>query len=178
MPELIPALKQDEILKMVASAAQRISLEYHDKEPVLIGVLKGSFVFLSDLVRHLSIPVKIDFIAVSSYGSSASSSGEIRLTKHHDIEIKDRDILIVEDIIDTGLTISFIINYLQSFRPKSIKICTLIDKHERRKVNINIDFKCHVVKNGFLVGYGLDFAKKFRELPDIYKLNFNQRSIS
>ncbi|MBL0700320.1 MAG: hypoxanthine phosphoribosyltransferase [Desulfosarcina sp.] len=178
MPELIPALKQNEILKMVASAAQRISLEYHDKEPVLIGVLKGSFVFLSDLVRHLSIPVKIDFLAVSSYGSSASSSGEIRLTKSHDIEIKNRDILIVEDIIDTGLTISFIINYLQSFHPKSIKICTLIDKHERRKVNINIDFKCHVVKYGFFVGYGLDFAEKYRELPDIYNLNFNQRSIS
>jgi hypoxanthine phosphoribosyltransferase len=178
MPELIPAIKHGVILKMVASAAQRISLEYHDKEPVLIGVLKGSFVFLSDLVRHLSIPVKIDFIDVSSYGSGASSSGEIRLTKHPDIEIKGRDILIVEDIIDTGLTISFIIDYLRLFYPKSIKVCTLIDKHERRKVNINIDFKCHVVQEGFFVGYGLDFAEKFRELPDIYKLNFNQRSIS
>ena len=172
MPELILALKQDEILKMVAYAAQKISSEYHNKEPVFIGVLKGSFIFLSDLVRHLSIPVKIDFIAVSSYGSSASSSEEIRLTKHHDIEIKGRDVLIIEDIIDTGLTTSFLINYLQSFHPKSIKICTLIDKHERRKVNINIDFKCHVAKNGFFVGYGLDFAEKFRELPDIYNLQF------
>ncbi|MCD6185102.1 MAG: hypoxanthine phosphoribosyltransferase [Deltaproteobacteria bacterium] len=171
MSKLIPVLQQDEIIKMVASVARSISSEYQDKEIVLIGVLKGSFIFLSDLVRHLEIPVKIDFISVSSYGSHTSSSGKPRLTKYHDIEIKDKDILIVEDIIDTGLTLAFIIKYLQSFHPKSIKVCTFIDKYERRKVNINIDFKCHVAENGFFVGYGLDFAENYRALPDIYHLN-------
>ncbi len=178
MPKLTIALKHDEILKKVTHAARNISAQYQNKELILLGILKGSFIFLSDLVRRLSIPVKIDFIAVSSYGSSASSPGKIRLTKHHDIEIKGKDILLVEDIIDTGLTVSFIIDYLQSFQPKSIKICTFIDKSERRKVDIPIDFRCHAVKSGFLVGYGLDFAEEFRELPDLYCLNFNQRSIS
>jgi len=178
MPKLTIALKHDEILKKVAHAARKISAKYQNKELILLGVLKGSFIFLSDLVRRLSIPAKIDFIAVSSYGSSASSSGKIRLTKHHDIEIKGKDILLVEDIIDTGLTVSFIIDYLQSFQPKSIKICTFIDKSERRKVDIPIDFRCHAVKSGFFVGYGLDFAEEFRALPDLYCLNFNQRSIS
>ena len=173
MPKLIPVLKQDEIKKRVTSVAQSISSEYQNKELVLIGVLKGSFIFLSDLVRHLTIPVKIDFIAVSSYGSHTSSSEKPRLTKHHDIEIKNKDILIVEDIIDTGLTLSFIIKYLQSFHPKSVKVCTFIDKYERRKINLNIDFKCHVAENGFFVGYGLDFAEEYRALPGLYRLSHN-----
>ncbi|MBL0716410.1 MAG: hypoxanthine phosphoribosyltransferase [Desulfosarcina sp.] len=173
MPKLIPVLTQDEIKKRVTSVAQRISSEYQNKEIVLIGVLKGSFIFLSDLARHLTIPVKIDFIAFSSYGSHTSSSGNPKLTKHHDLEIKDKDILIVEDIIDTGLTLAFTIKYLQSFHPKGIKVCTFIDKHERRKININIDFKCHVAEKGFFVGYGLDFAEEYRALSGLYRLAHN-----
>ena len=170
MPELIPVLKKSEINNMVAQVARRISSDYQDHELILIGVLKGAFVFLSDLMLNLSIPVQVDFIRVASYGSDTSSSGRINLTKAVEIDVKSKDVLVVEDIVDTGLTLSYIIDYLKSFKPKTVKVCTLLDKRQRRQANVKIDYACHIVTEGFLVGYGLDYDEDYRDLPEIYHL--------
>jgi len=170
MPELIPVIKKDAIDRKIAEIARRISDDYKDSEIVLIGILKGAFVFMSDLMRHLTIPVQIDFICASSYGSGTSTSGNIKLTKELGIDIHNRDVVIVEDIIDTGHTLAYLIEYLKSFRPKSIRLCSMLDKRERRGVDIKIDYSCFIVEEGFLVGYGLDYAENYRNLPEIYHL--------
>jgi len=170
MPELIPILNKNDIDHMVARVARRISSDYQDHELILIGVLKGAFVFLSDLVRYLTIPVKVDFIRVCSYGSDVSSSGNIRLTKEIEIDVTNKDVLLVEDIVDTGLTLSYIVDYLKTFDPKTVKICALLDKHERRSENIKIDYACHELDKGFIVGYGLDYNENYRNLAGIYHL--------
>jgi hypoxanthine phosphoribosyltransferase len=168
MPELIPVLTKNDIDTLVPAMARTISSDYQDHDLVLIGVLKGAFVFIADLVRHLSIPVKIDFIRVLSYGSGVSSSRNIQLTKDIEIDIKNKDVLIIEDIVDTGLTLKYLINYLKTYHPKTVRVCTLIDKHERREVDIEIDYICHSVDEGFLVGYGLDYDEDYRYLPGVY----------
>ena len=170
MSELIPVLTKNDIDALVAEIAHRISSDYEKQELILIGILKGAFVFLSDLVRRLSIPVKIDFIRVSSYGSGVSSSGKIHLSKDIEIDIKNKNVLLIEDIVDTGLTLKYLIDYLKTYHPKTVKFCTLIDKHERRKVDVEIDYICHVVTEGFLVGYGLDYDENYRYLPGVYNL--------
>lgn len=170
MPELVLVLKKDDLKKLVVSVAHKISSDYKDRELILIGVLKGAFVFLSDLARHLTIPVKVDFVHASSYGSSTTSSGEIHLTREIDLDVKDKDVLIVEDIIDTGLTLTYIIDYVKSLDPRSVKVCALIDKRERRKTECTIDYSCHQTGKGFLVGYGLDYAEDYRHLPHIYHM--------
>jgi hypoxanthine phosphoribosyltransferase len=170
MPELIPILNKNDIDHMVARVARRISSDYQDRELILIGILKGAFVFLSDLVRYLTIPVKVDFIGACSYGSDVSSSGIIRLTKEIEIDVTNKDVLLVEDIVDTGLTLSYIVDYLKTFDPKTVKICALLDKHERRSENIKIDYACHEVDKGFIVGYGLDYNENYRNLAGIYHL--------
>ncbi|MBW1754258.1 MAG: hypoxanthine phosphoribosyltransferase [Deltaproteobacteria bacterium] len=170
MPELIPVLKKDDIKHMVVQVADRISSDYQDHELILIGVLKGAYIFLSDLVRQISIPVQVDFIGVSSYGSGTSSSGGIRLTKDIEIDVTNKNVLVIEDIVDTGLTLTYIVDYLKSFSPKTVKVCTLIDKRERRRSKIKIDYACHRVGEGFLVGYGLDYSEDYRDLPEIYRL--------
>jgi hypoxanthine phosphoribosyltransferase len=168
MPELIPVLTKNDIDTLVSAMARTISSDYQDHDLVLIGVLKGAFVFIADLVRHLSIPVKIDFIRVLSYGSGVSSSRNIQLTKDIEIDIKNKDVLIIEDIVDTGLTLKYLINYLKTYHPKTVRVCTLIDKHERREVDVEIDYICHSVDEGFLVGYGLDYDEDYRYLPGVY----------
>jgi len=170
MSEFVPAFKKNDISKMVAVTSQRISFDYQNRQPILIGVLNGAFVFLSDLIRDLSIPVTVDFIGVSSYGEGTSSSGAVRMTKEIELDLKAKDILVVEDIIDTGLTISYIIKTIKKFDPKSIKICTFLNKTERRKIEIEIDYSCFTVDKGFFVGYGLDYAGDYRNLPDVYCL--------
>ena len=170
MPELIPILNKNDIDHMVARVARRISSDYQDRELILIGILKGAFVFLSDLVRNLTIPVKVDFIRVCSYGSDVSSSGNIRLTKEIEIDVTNKDVLLVEDIVDTGLTLSYIVDYLKTFDPKTVKICALLDKHERRSENIKIHYACHEIDKGFIVGYGLDYNENYRNLAGIYHL--------
>jgi len=170
MPELIPVLKKDDIKHMVVQVADRISSDYQDHELVLIGVLKGAYIFLSDLVRQMSVPVQVDFIGVSSYGSGTSSSGGIHLTKDIEIDVTNKNVLVIEDIVDTGLTLAYIVDYLKSFSPKTVKVCALIDKRERRKSKIKIDYACHRAGEGFLVGYGLDYSENYRDLPEIYRL--------
>lgn len=170
MPELVPVLKKEEIRKKVASVAERISFDYQHRKLLLVGVLKGSFVFLADLIRRLTIPVEIDFVGTSSYGTKNVSSGNIRLTKEITANLKDKDVLIVEDIVDTGLTLVFLVNYIYSFGPNSVKTCTFIDKSERRETEINVDYCCHRIDEGFLVGYGLDYNERYRELSGLYHL--------
>jgi hypoxanthine phosphoribosyltransferase len=171
MPELIPVLSANELLRLVSDLAKRISADYQAGGLVLIGVLKGSFIFLADLVRQLRVAVKIDFVQASSYGTGTESSGSIRLVKGIGLDIRGQDVLVVEDIVDSGLTIRWIVDYLQSFQPRSIGVCALIDKRERRKVDVPIVYTGHVAGSGFLVGYGLDYAEQYRHLPEIYHLN-------
>ncbi len=173
MAELIPVLNEDEIEKLVADIAQRISDDYKNSELVFIGVLKGAFVFMADLMRKITIPVKIDFVGISSYGSNTVSSGKINLTRNVEINIKNKDVLIIEDIVDTGLTLKYLIDYLKSFEPKSVKVCALLDKHERRETEIEVAYPCHRLEEGFIVGYGIDYAEDYRNLPAIYHLNLN-----
>lgn len=155
---------------MVSDVAHRISSDYQGHELVLVGVLKGAFVFLSDLIRCLAIPVKVDFIRVKSYGSNIDSSGNIQLTKGIEINLKNADVLVVEDIIDTGLTINYIMDYLKSFDPQTVRVCTFINKIQRREKRVKIDYECHAAEEGFLVGYGLDYAEKYRNLPELFHL--------
>jgi hypoxanthine phosphoribosyltransferase len=170
MPELIPVLSKNDIDSLVTQVAQRISSDYQHHNLILIGVLKGAFVFLSDLVRCMDIPAQIDFIRAFSYGSGDSSSEDIRLTKDIEVDIKNKDVLLVEDIVDTGLTLKYLIDYLRSYHPKTLKVCAFIDKHERRKADVAIDYSCHDVTEGFLVGYGLDYNEDYRYLSGIYRL--------
>jgi hypoxanthine phosphoribosyltransferase len=170
MPELIPVLSADEIDLLVSDLAQRISSDYQGRELVLVAVLKGAFIFLSDLVRKLTIPVKIDFVQAVSYGGGASSCGRIRLAKEIGVDIKGCDVLLVEDIIDTGLTIDYLLDYLRSFQPRSVAVCALINKRERREREVHVAYVGRGIERGFLVGYGLDYAEDYRHLPGIFHL--------
>jgi len=158
---------REEISAAVEKIAAEIEKDYLGKNPILIGVLKGSFVFLADLVRHLGLPLEIDFIGLSSYGSGTESSGKIRLERRLRTQVKGRDVLVVEDIVDTGLTTSFLLEYLQRKKPASLKLCALTDKPSRRVTSVNIDYLGFTVPDKFLVGYGLDMNQKFRNLPHI-----------
>jgi len=169
-PELVPVLTKEEIQQKVIDIAGIISKDYTGKELLLIGILKGAFIFLSDLVRHLSIPAQIDFIRASSYGDTMSSSGTITLTESIQIDVRNKHLLLVEDIVDTGLTLSCIKDYFLLQGAASVKICAFIDKHERREANIPVDYTCHTTHEGFLVGYGLDYAENYRGLPGVYHL--------
>jgi len=171
MPKLIPVLTEKEIHDKVGYIAQKISQDYQHRQLVLIGVLKGAFIFLADLARQLSIPVEIDFIRYESYGNNDASSGKVRLCSDITTDIKGKDVLIVEDIIDSGLTMAELVRHLETFHPGSIGICAFIDKSERRQIDCQADYLCHTVESGFLVGYGLDYAQKYRNLPALYHLN-------
>lgn len=163
-------LTERDIEEKVGRVAQKISSDYKNKPLVLIGVLKGAFIFLADLSKKLSIPVEIDFVRYASYGKGDTSSGRLMLKSDIGIDIADRHVLIVEDIIDSGQTMSALKEHLQSHGPQSIRICTFIDKKERRKIDCDPDYVCHSVENGFLVGYGLDYAEQYRNLPALYSL--------
>lgn len=159
---------KETIEKRVQEIAQTLSDDYHGKEVVFICILKGAFIFLADLLRYLAIPHTIDFMRVASYGSGTVSSGKITVTKDIETDINGKDVIIVEDIIDTGITLAFLKNKLQEKTPRSLKICALLDKKARREVEIDADYVGFSMDEGFVVGYGLDFDEKFRSLPDIY----------
>lgn len=138
---------------------------------VLVGVLKGAFLFLSDLARQLTLErIIIDFLQASSYGADTVSSEHIVLKKDIDVDIRGKDVLVVEDIVDTGLTLEYLIDHLKGFGPRTIKVCAMIDKKERRKAAVSVDYVCTTVEKGFLVGYGLDYAEHYRNLPEIYHM--------
>lgn len=170
MTELINVLTRDDLEEIISSLARKISSDYKGRELLCIGVLKGAFIFMADLIRLLTVPVTVDFLKSSSYGSGTVSSGRPELTGSLSTDIRGKDILLVEDIIDTGLTLKRIIDYLKSLHPNSIRVCALIDKRERRDVHIPVDYAGHVTHSGFLVGFGLDHAEKHRNLPGIFQL--------
>ncbi|MDO5707789.1 MAG: hypoxanthine phosphoribosyltransferase [Andreesenia angusta] len=160
-------LSEEEIKKKVEELGKQISNDYRGKELIIIGVLKGAFVFMSDLIRNIDIPVKVDFMAVSSYGASTKSSGVVRILKDLDRQVGGKDLLIVEDIIDTGLTLSYLVNNLESRGANSVAICTLLDKPERREIKMNLRYKGFDIPDEFVVGYGIDYAEKYRNLREI-----------
>ncbi len=172
---LVELLGPEELSGLVEGLAARLAADYKDKNPVLIGVLKGAFVFLSDLVRRLDIPVEVDFIRASSYGSAAVSSGVISLTKTPEIALGGRHVVIVEDIVDTGLTLNAILGHLHGLGPASLRVCTLLDKPSGRKVDCRMDYVGVEVADGFVVGYGLDFAESYRNLRGLYILEEDGR---
>lgn len=171
MPELIPVLDRAAIAQRVADVARQISIDYKKADLVMIGVLNGAFVFLSDLIRQIDLKhFAIDFVRVASYKSGVETSGRIEMKKDIEVDIKGKDVLIVEDILDSGLTLDHLIKHFEPRNPKSIKICALIEKQERRQRDIPADYVCHTVHKGFLVGYGLDYAEAYRNLPEVFEL--------
>ena len=153
----------------MAKTGALISKDYKGKNLVLAGILKGAFIFLSDLTRSITIDHEIDMIGVSSY-SGTSTTGKIQFTKEPDIDLKGKDILLVEDIVDTGRTLSALVEHIKSLKPASLKICALIDKHERRELKLNVDYSCFTLTKGFIVGYGLDYNQKYRNFPAIFDM--------
>lgn len=158
-------ITKEEIAKKVAELGTKISEDYAGKNLLLVGILKGSVVFMSDLMKEITIPTRIDFMSVSSYGAGVKSTGVVKIIKDLDIPIQGYDVLIVEDILDSGLTLHYIMKMLTSRNPNSIKICTLLDKPYSRKVDVKTDYHGFEIPDKFVVGYGLDFAEKYRNLP-------------
>lgn len=163
--ELIPFLTAAQIQKKVAELARKVSRDYDGKKPVLVGVLKGSFVFLSDLSRELTIPHEVDFLETESYGDSTLTSGAVRLLKDLRSEVTGRDVIIVEDIIDSGLTLSYLERALLARRPKSLSVVTLLERKHPKRVKVRVRYRGFWVEGGFVVGYGLDYNEKYRHLP-------------
>ena len=160
-------LTRDEIKKAVARLAAEIKQDYQGKQPLLIGILKGSFVFMADLIRQLELPVEVDFVKLSSYGAGKQTSGKVKVVQGLKTPVKGRDVLLVEDIVDTGLTISFLLDYLRRKKTASLGLCALTDKPSRHQVPVTIDYLGFTVPDKFIVGYGIDWNEKFRHLPDI-----------
>lgn len=158
---------QAEIAGRVRELGSAVSRDYAGRDPLLVGVLKGAVLFLADLVRAIDIPVTLDFIGVSSYGASSRSSGVVRISADLSVPIEDRHVLLVEDIVDTGRTLNYLRRNLQTRRPKSLKLCALLDKAERREEKVEIDYLGFSIPNAFVVGYGLDFGGAYRNLPYI-----------
>jgi hypoxanthine phosphoribosyltransferase len=166
-PEMRTHLCREDIEKAIERLAGEINKDYRDKNPLVIGVLAGSFIFLADLVRKLDFPLEIDFTRLCSYGSGTESSGKVKMLLEPLNPVRGRDILIVEDIADTGYSLSFLMDYLQKKEPKSLKLCVLADKPSRREVPIHIDYTGFTVPDEFLVGYGLDCNEQYRNIPEI-----------
>lgn len=160
-------ITEDEIAAKVAEMGAQISKDYQDSNLLLVTVLKGAVVFLADIMRKIEVPSEIDFMVVSSYGAGVKSSGVVKIVKDLDVPLAGKDILIIEDILDSGLTLSYIKELLESRGPKSIRIATLCDKPERRKIDLKADYSGFVVPDEFLIGYGLDYNEKYRNLPYI-----------
>lgn len=158
-------LDEDVLANRIKEMGEEISKDYAGEEVMLVGILKGASVFMSDLIRQISLPAYIDYMVVSSYGNSAETSGVVRIIKDLEDNIEGKNIIIVEDIIDTGLTLAYLKQNLLSRHPKSIKICTLLDKPARREKEIDIDYKGFEVPDEFIIGYGIDYAEKYRNLP-------------
>ena len=166
-PNLEPLFTAEQIQTRVAEMGAEIARDYAGRTPLLVGVLKGAYIFLSDLVRAIDLRLGVEFMAISSYGSAMRSSGEVRIVKDLDVPVDGRDILIVEDIVDTGLTLSFLIGSLHQRGAKSVRLAALLDKFARRERDVKIDYCGFQIPDAFVVGYGLDYAERYRNLPYI-----------
>jgi len=171
---LNPLLSQEQIASIVQHLADQISKDYSGRELVLVCILKGAFMFLSDLIRRLRIPTQVDFVRLASYGTGMKTSGIIEITKDIEIPIEGKDVLIIEDIIDSGRTLQFLKDRLFLANPRSVKICALLDKKARREVEMEADYLGSDVDNVFIVGYGIDFDENYRYLPEIYYVTTNE----
>ena len=173
MNEKVSELINEEVVKnRINELASMISKDYEGKEITLICILKGSIFFTCDLAKRLTVPVKFDFMSVASYGSGTESSGRVKIVKDLDDPIEGKDVLVIEDIIDSGRTLSHLMKLLQVRNPNSIKLCTLLDKPDRRVVDVNVDYTGFVIPDEFVVGYGLDYDQKYRNLPYIGVVEF------
>jgi hypoxanthine phosphoribosyltransferase len=169
-PQLVLLYSRDQIARRVKELAAAISADYKGADLVLVGILRGSFVFLADLIRQLTIPAVIDFVGASSYGSGTQTSGQVIFTRELQVPVARRDLLLVEDIEDTGITLQAIQKKLKELGPRSVKVCILIDKRERRRIDMPLDYVGFEIDKGFIVGYGIDYAEQYRYLPDIYRI--------
>jgi hypoxanthine phosphoribosyltransferase len=169
---LYPLLDEDVIQQKVRELARKISGDYAGRTPLLVGVLKGAWVFMADLVRQISIPVTCDFLGVSSYGASTETSGVVKIVVDLKQPVTGRDVLLIEDIVDSGLTLNFLIKNLKLRGPRSVRTCALLDKPARHRTNVKIDYLGFTVPDRFLVGYGVDYAERYRNLPYIGYLDF------
>lgn len=167
---LVLLYSREQIAQRVSELAKAMSADYAGADLVLIGILRGAFVFLADLMRELTVPAGIDFVGAASYGAHSETSGQVMITKEPQLALAGRDIVLVEDIEDSGITLQAIFNKLRELGPRSIRICTLLDKRERRLVDLPLDYVGFTIDRGFVVGYGIDFAERYRCLPDIYRL--------
>ena len=163
-------ISEQEILKKVEEIGKKITDDFKDESVTIVSVLKGSFIFTADLVRFIKSPVEIAFIAASSYGASTVSTGDLKIRYDIDIPVKGQTVILVEDIVDTGLTISRLKEYLYELGAKDVKICTIFDKPDRREKQVTIDYCGFVIPNEFVVGYGLDYNNKYRNLRNLYKI--------
>jgi hypoxanthine phosphoribosyltransferase len=175
MPEAPPAgeilVQPDDLQRRIKELGAEITRDYAGKEPLLIGVLKGAVFFLSDLMRQIDVPCTVDFMAVASYGDATESSGVVRILKDLDAPIEGRDVLIVEDIVDSGLTLQYLMKNLRSRRPASLEVCALLTKPARREAEVSAKYIGFEIPNRFVIGYGLDHAERYRNLPYVAALN-------
>jgi len=160
-----PIVTQEEMRARIRELGKQITTDYTGKDLVLVGVLKGAYAFYADLARAIRIPIRVDFLMVTSYGSRAKTSGKVKMVTELTEEIKGKDVLLVEDIVDSGLTVQYLVKALGKKKPKSIKVCTLLSKPERRTIDVTIDYEGFRIPNKYVVGYGLDYQQKYRNLP-------------
>lgn len=158
---------KEEIAEKVRKLGERITQDYKGKQPIVVCILKGAVVFFTDLIREIDLPMQIDFMAISSYGSSTKSTGVVKLVKDLDRDVSGHDVLVVEDIVDSGMTLSYIKSELQHRGASSVRIATLLDKPARRRVDLKVEYSCFEIPDAFVVGYGLDYDEKYRNLPDV-----------
>lgn len=176
MAKLVTLISEQEIQKRVKELADTISKDYQNSTPLLVGVLKGAWVFMADLVRNISIPIRCDFLQVSSYGKATESSGIVKIVTDLKCSIEGTDVILVEDIVDTGLTLKYIMDYLAIRRPKSIKLCSLLDKPARHQIEFKVDYLGFEVPNKFVVGYGIDYQELYRNLPYVAYIELNNET--
>lgn len=165
-PKLEVLIPADKIAARVAELAAELNRDYAGQSVVVVGILKGSFMFMADLIRHLTIPVRLDFMGTKSY-SGTTTSGQVQITKDLDKPVEDEHVLLVEDIIDTGLTLNYLKHSLEQRRPRSLKTIAFLDKPSQRRVEVNADYVGFSIENRFVIGYGLDFEQQYRQLPDL-----------
>ena len=164
-------IDEETLAARIAELGTEVSADYEGRDLLLIGVLKGAVFFMADLMRHLTIPCEVDFMAISSYGASTDSSGVVRILKDLDINIEGRHVLVVEDIIDSGLTLSYLVRNLESRAPARLEICALLTKPDRREIEVDVRYVGFEIPNRFVIGYGLDFAERYRNLPYVAVLH-------
>jgi hypoxanthine phosphoribosyltransferase len=174
--QLLERISPRELSGCVDRLAERINHDYRGKDILLIGVLNGAFIFMADLVRRLDLPVKIDFVRLASYGDKTKTCGEVKITKDVELPLQGSHVLVVEDIVDSGITLKWLLAHLSSMHPESTKVCALVDKRERREVEVHVDYAGMTLEGGFLVGYGLDFSEKYRNLPAIHEVVFKEET--